>query len=182
MPRIIVLGGGVCGLAASMLLARDGHEVTVLERDPAPVPDTLDDAWSAWERGGVAQFHQPHFLQAAGRAVLDEALPDVRDALAAAGATTFDALTIMPPTVTDRAPQPGDERFATITARRPTLEWVFARAAAAEPGVDIRRGVAVETLETTVHDGTPHVTGVRTASGETVAGDLVVDAMGRRSQ
>ncbi len=182
MPRIIVLGGGVCGLAASMLLARDGHDVTVLERDPAPVPDTLDDAWSAWERGGVAQFHQPHFLQAAGRVVLDEALPDVRVALAAAGATTFDALTIMPPTVTDRAPRPGDERFATITARRPTLEWVFARAAAAEPGVDVRRGVAVETLETTVHDGTPHVTGVRTTSGETVAGDLVVDAMGRRSQ
>jgi len=182
MPRIIVLGGGVCGLAASILLARDGHEVTVLERDPAPVPDTLDDAWSAWERGGVAQFHQPHFLQSAGRAVLDEELPDVRDALVAAGAATFNALTIMPPTIADRAPRPGDERHPTVTARRPTLEWVFARAAEAEPGVDVRRGGAVEALETTVHDGTPHVTGVRTVSGETVAGDLVVDAMGRRSQ
>ena len=36
MPRITVLGAGVCGLAAAMLLARDGHDVTVLERDPAP--------------------------------------------------------------------------------------------------------------------------------------------------
>jgi 2-polyprenyl-6-methoxyphenol hydroxylase-like FAD-dependent oxidoreductase len=182
MPRIIVLGGGVCGLAASLLLARDGHEVTVLERDPAPVPETLDDAWSAWERGGVAQFHQPHYLQPVGGAVLDEALPDVRDALVAAGAPTFNALSIMPPTITDRAPRPGDERFATITARRPTLEWAFARAAAIEPGVDVRRGVTVDALETTSYDGTPHVTGVRTVAGETVTGDLVVDAMGRRSQ
>ncbi|MGZ6639978.1 MAG: FAD-dependent oxidoreductase, partial [Solirubrobacteraceae bacterium] len=38
--RIIVLGAGVCGLAAGMLLRRDGHEVTVLERDPEPVPNS----------------------------------------------------------------------------------------------------------------------------------------------
>jgi phytoene dehydrogenase-like protein len=31
MPRIVVLGGGLCGLAAGMLLARDGHEVTLFE-------------------------------------------------------------------------------------------------------------------------------------------------------
>jgi phytoene dehydrogenase-like protein len=36
MARILVLGGGVCGLTAGMLLSRDGHEVTVLERDSAP--------------------------------------------------------------------------------------------------------------------------------------------------
>ncbi len=33
-----------------------------------------------------------------------------------------------------------------------------------------------------VGDGTPHVTGVRLESGETLHADLVVDAMGRRSQ
>ena len=35
MARILVLGGGVCGLAAGLMLARDGHDVTLLERDPA---------------------------------------------------------------------------------------------------------------------------------------------------
>lgn len=181
MPRITVLGAGVCGLAAAMLLARDGHDVTVLERDPAPAPDTLDEALTSWERGGVTQFRQAHYVHPRGREVLDECLPDVREALAAAGAYQFDVLGGMPPTITDRTPRPGDERFATITARRPVVEWVLARAAQAEPGVEIHRGVAVEALTARSYDGTPHVTGVRTDRGDELLGDLVVDAGGRRS-
>jgi 2-polyprenyl-6-methoxyphenol hydroxylase-like FAD-dependent oxidoreductase len=181
MPRITVLGAGMCGLAAAMLLARDGHDVTVLERDPAPVPDTLDAALNAWERDGVAQFQQAHFLHPRGREVLESDLPDVYEALLAAGGYRFHVLDIMPPSIEDRAPRPGDERYVTVTARRPTLEWVFARAADREPGVEVRRGVAVEALVAQPVDGLPHVTGVRTAGGDEIASDLVVDAMGRRS-
>jgi 2-polyprenyl-6-methoxyphenol hydroxylase-like FAD-dependent oxidoreductase len=181
MPRITVLGAGMCGLAAAMLLARDGHDVTVLERDAAPVPDRLEDALNAWDRGGVAQFRQAHFLHARGREILESDLPDVYDALLAAGGYRFDVLGIMPPSIEDRAPRPGDERFATVTARRPTLEWVFGHAADREPGVEVRRGVALEALVARPVDGIPHVTGVRTAAGDVIASDLVVDAMGRRS-
>jgi flavin-dependent dehydrogenase len=181
LARIIVLGGGVCGLAAALLLRRDGHQVTVLERDQAPVPPTLEAAWEHWERAGVSQFRQAHYLVSRGRAVLAQILPDVLAELERAGAARFDPLCLMPPSITDRAPREGDERFVTVTARRTTLEYVFARAAEAEPGLDVRRGVSVRELVLRQYNGVPHVRGVRTDSGEQLIADLVVDAMGRRS-
>jgi 2-polyprenyl-6-methoxyphenol hydroxylase-like FAD-dependent oxidoreductase len=181
MPRVVVLGAGVCGTAAAMMLARDGHDVIVLERDPAPVPETSDDAWERWKRDGVGQFRQAHFMQARGRHAIDAELPDVGEALVEAGAVRLDALARMPPSIADRRPQPGDDDLATLTARRPTLEQVFGSAAEQEPGVEIRRGVEVVAVETRLSTGGTHVTGVRTASGHTIDADLVVDAMGRRS-
>ncbi len=81
-----MLGAGVCGLAAGMLLRRDGHEVTVLERDQARVPASPEDAWEGWSRDGVTQFRQAHFLVSLGREVLEDSLPDVLAGLEAAGA------------------------------------------------------------------------------------------------
>ena len=103
--------------------------------------------------------------------MLDAQLPDVRDAVLEAGAASIDYLRLMPPTVTDREPRPGDERLATVTARRPVFERALARAAEAQEGLDVRRGVGVVGL-----DG-----GVFTSEGERLTADLVVDAMGRRS-
>src|SRR5262249_60736708 len=40
----------------------------------------------------------------------------------------------------------GDERFVTVTARRPVLEAAVAAVASRTPGVTIRRGVAVTGL------------------------------------
>lgn len=182
MAEITVLGGGVCGLATAMLLARDGHEVAVLERDPTPAPDAVDAAWTGWARSGVVQFRQPHFLQPRVRRVLDRELPDVRDALLAAGAAVVDPIARLPPAVADRAARDGDERFVSVTARRTTTEHVFASVAANEPRVRVRRGVEVAGLTTRMNGGLPHVTGVRTSSGEELASDLVVDAMGRNSK
>ena len=97
MSKIIVLGAGVCGLAAGMLLAGDGHEVTVMERDSAAAPGTPQQAWDSWTRDGVSQFRQAHFLLPAGRAILEQELPQVTQALAAAGAARVDLLSVMPP-------------------------------------------------------------------------------------
>jgi 2-polyprenyl-6-methoxyphenol hydroxylase-like FAD-dependent oxidoreductase len=181
MARIIVLGGGVCGLSAGMMLARDGHEVTVLERDSDPVPESVEDAWEKWSRDGVTQFRLAHFLQPGGRVVLEEALPDVFEGLVSAGAMRLDVLGLAPPNLTEGSPRAGDERFVTYTARRTTFEQVLGKAAEGEPGIEVRRGSAVKELTVMVGNGTPHVTGVRLDSGEVLHGDLVVDAMGRRS-
>ncbi len=50
MSRVVFLGGGI-GTCAVMMLARVGHEVVVLERDPAPPPSPAE----AWGRMGPAR-------------------------------------------------------------------------------------------------------------------------------
>jgi 2-polyprenyl-6-methoxyphenol hydroxylase-like FAD-dependent oxidoreductase len=183
MTGIVVLGGGVSGLSAGLMLARDGHEVTVLERDAAPAPESGERAWEDWSRDGVTQFRQAHLLAAAGCAVLQDALPDVHEALVAAGARHFDPVASLPPTLPDRERRPGDERFATFTARRPIIEQCLARAAQSEPRLQVRRGAGVTQLTLdSAGAGVPHVTGVRLDGGEQLDADLVIDAMGRRSQ
>ena len=45
MSTILVLGGGVIGLSMAMMLARQGHSVTVFERDNEPLPGSPEEAW-----------------------------------------------------------------------------------------------------------------------------------------
>ena len=48
--RTVVIGGGVSGLGAALLLARAGHAVTLLERDATPFPADPVSAFESWER------------------------------------------------------------------------------------------------------------------------------------
>jgi 2-polyprenyl-6-methoxyphenol hydroxylase-like FAD-dependent oxidoreductase len=183
LASIIVCGGGIVGLCSAMMLARDGHQVTVLESDADPVPESPEQAWDTWTRRGVAQFRQPHNLFARSRQVFDTELPGLTDRLVAAGCVWVDYLDRLPPTLSDTAKRPGDEAFRFVTGRRPVIETVMAAAAAEQPGVTIRRGVRAAGLlaGSPAIAGAPHVAGVRTEAGEEIRADLVVDAMGRRS-
>lgn len=191
MPGIIVCGGSVIGLTTAMFLARDGHEVTVLERDKA-APAPSGTAWDDWPRSGVAQFRQPHVLLPRTRHVLDAELPGLTDDLLAAGCVEFDQLEAIPPSLTGWQRQPEDDRLVMVTGRRPVAESVITAAAERTPGVTVRRGTGVTGLLTGPGNGTgtgsparkgvPHITGVRTAEGEEHHADLVIDATGRQSR
>lgn len=182
MADVVVIGAGICGLGTALLLARDGHNVTVLERDASDPPERPEDAWAAWSRKGIAQFRQPHNFMPGLRAILERELPDLQDAIRDAGAARFDLINPSPfPALPG---EPADDRFWTYTSRRPTGEWVFARAAHAEPRITLRRGVKADRLleGPSVLNGTPHVTGIATVEGEEIRADLVVDATGRASR
>jgi 2-polyprenyl-6-methoxyphenol hydroxylase-like FAD-dependent oxidoreductase len=185
MSKIVICGGGPIGLCTAMMLGRDGHRVTVLEADRADHPETSIGGWNSWDRPGVAQFRQPHSLHSRFRMISDVELPELTDGLLRAGCVWVDNLDSesLPPTITDRAPRPGDEAMRCVAGRRPVIEWAVAALAQNAPNVTILRGVKVQRLITgaSAIPGVPHVAGVCTTSGERIAADLVVDAMGRRS-
>jgi 2-polyprenyl-6-methoxyphenol hydroxylase-like FAD-dependent oxidoreductase len=180
--KAAVAGAGPVGLATAMMLAREGWDVKVLEKDPQEPFETAGELWESWQRPDVAQFRQPRFMMPRFRHVLDSELPAVRDRLERLGGRRFSLVDLLPPTVTDRSPRSDDARFETLTARRPVLEAAFAQAARSTPGVEVIRGAGVQELVARDRGRIPHVTGVRTSGGERLEADLVIDAMGRRSK
>lgn len=174
------MGGGVSGLGAALVLARRGHQVTVVERDETPMPASADEAFD-WDRRGAPQVRHSHAFLARLVGMLRRDYPDVYSELLREGATEMRFGDDMPPAITNFVPQPDDAELVMLACRRTTFEWVLRRAAIAEGAVSFRTGVGVEGL---VADGalpTPRVIGVRLADGSEIAADFTVVAAGRRS-
>ena len=181
--RVLMIGGGVGGLAAALALGRAGHQVTVLERDPLPPTADAEETFAA-ERRGAPQSHQTHGFLARLQVEMRDHFPDVLADLLAAGGMT------MPMTANLGEPQPGDEDLKVIIVRRTTFEWVFRKAVVAQPGVEVRTGVAVAGLLTASVNPDHHnamargqrtrVVGVRLEDGTTIDADTVIAATGRR--
>src|SRR6266540_7235968 len=163
------MGGGVAGMPAALLLARQGHRVTLVERDDFAVGAALDSP--GWRRKGIPHFLQPHAFIPRGRKVLAEQLPDVYGALLATGVDEVEVFRKIPGT---RAP--GDEEIRYLGVRRPLIEWALRAAVRAEPRITVLAGAHVDGLS--VEGG--RVAGVM-IDGSMVPAELVVDALGRRT-
>ncbi|WP_242614163.1 NAD(P)/FAD-dependent oxidoreductase [Actinomadura roseirufa] len=177
--RIVVLGGGVAGLAAAIALARRGLPVTVIERDPPPPPGDGFDPFLAWKRRGVPQFRLPHGFSARTRNLLARHAPDVLDRL---GADGIEVINLFKRLIPEELWVPSDDDYANLWARRAAFELALRRTAEAQDGIGfvcpaVAAGLAFERTP----DGTPRVTGVRLAGGRELPAGLVLDCGGQRT-
>ncbi|WP_037795388.1 FAD-dependent oxidoreductase [Streptomyces sp. Mg1] len=163
MAHVLVVGGGVGGLATALLAARRGHTVELFERDTRVPGTALDRDFFGWRRPAVPQATQPHALLGAARNVLRDDLPDVHAEMLRLGARErheLDWFDVRPPA------RPGDEDLVMLQARRIVLESALATALRGEPGVVTRYGEPVTGLTTAPGVRVP---GVTTPSGATGA-------------
>jgi 2-polyprenyl-6-methoxyphenol hydroxylase-like FAD-dependent oxidoreductase len=177
--HVVVVGAGVSGLGAALMLARQGHQVTVVERDDTPTPDSADAAFE-WDRRGAPQVRHSHAFLGRLVGLLRAEFHDLYAALLAEGASEIRFGDDLPPTITNFEPQPGDDELVMLACRRTTFEWLLRCTALAEGGVVLRTGVGVDGLLAD-SSAPPRVHGVRLADGTEVGADLVVVAGGRRN-
>jgi 2-polyprenyl-6-methoxyphenol hydroxylase-like FAD-dependent oxidoreductase len=173
--KVVVIGAGVGGLGSALALSRQGHEVTIVERDHTPLPSDVEEAFE-WDRRGAPQVRHSHAMLARLRNLLRDRYPDVLDALFAAGVTEWPLTGRLPDTIDDSTPKPGDDDLVMLACRRTTFEWVLRRTVLATPNVSLLDGVSVAGLM----GRDAQVRGVRLAAGQTLEADMVVAANGRR--
>jgi 2-polyprenyl-6-methoxyphenol hydroxylase-like FAD-dependent oxidoreductase len=154
--RVAVIGLGPAGLLMGAALARRGHEVVAVERDPGPAAD------GSWPRRGVMQFHHAHGFRYQVVQVLEQELPQALPRWLAAGAEPVQL------SLPD-----GSQVPMGVRSRRATFERALRTAALAQPGLQARRGHVEGVL---CHNG--RAAGLR-VDGSELAADLVIDASGR---
>lgn len=153
--RVAVAGAGPTGLMISAALARRGHGVTLVDRDPGPSQD------EKWDRRGVMQFRHAHAFRPQVHEVLAELWPEALESWASAADTL-------------RVPTEAGDRIVGVRSRRSTFERVLRNNLPSVDGVEVLTGH----IDGFIHDG-DRVSGLE-VQGRHVVADLVIDATGRR--
>ena len=154
--RVAIIGAGPAGLFLGAGLARRGHQVIAVERDPGPAAD------GSWPRRGVMQFHHAHAFRYQVVQALEQELPEALQRWLAAGAEP----------VRMRLPDGGEIPMG-VRSRRVTFERALRATALHQSGVQVHRGHAEDV---TRRHG--RARGIR-VDGTDLAADLVIDASGR---
>ena len=157
---ILVIGGGIGGLTSAIALRRDGHRVTVIERDPD---------WSVY---GVGIIQQANVIRAmANLDLLDDYI---------AGSVGFEKVAIHIPSGARVAEVPMPRLVegypAAVGIGRPALHKILGDRTIAD-GADVRLGVTATAID---DDGSG--VAVRFSDGGSGRYDIVVGADGGYSQ
>ncbi|MFD2091875.1 FAD-dependent oxidoreductase [Blastococcus deserti] len=173
--RAVVLGAGLAALFTARVLSDSFDEVVLVDRD------TLPDG--PLPRRGVPQSWQSHGLHARGREILEGFFPGLTAELVAHGASLGDVQADVRWVNDGHRLRRARSGMEGIAFSRPLLEDLVRKRVRATPGVTVRAPVHV--LRQTTEGA--RVTGVRVrdrstpGDGESMPGDLVVDATGRGS-
>jgi 2-polyprenyl-6-methoxyphenol hydroxylase-like FAD-dependent oxidoreductase len=154
--EIAVIGAGPAGLLMGASLARRGHRVVAVDRDPGPPGD------GHWPRRGVMQFHHAHGFRPQVGMVLAQEWPEAYAAWIAAGAEPIDI----------DLPD-GRTVAGVVRSRRDTFERALRTTAPQVPGLTLVQG-HVDGVRTERGRATGLV-----VDGRTLDADLVVDGSGR---
>ncbi|BBX17940.1 oxidoreductase [Mycolicibacterium duvalii] len=170
LKHAIVIGASLGGLCASRVLSEFAERVTVLERDVLPE--------QPGNRTAVPQGRHVHLLMARGAQEFESLFPGLLDDMVAAGVPILenrpDCIHFGAAGHVLGTQHRLQDEFTAYVPSRPHLEWQIRRRALQIPNVTL----VPAGVEEPVFDG-DRVTGVRTADGDTLEADLVVDATGR---
>jgi 2-polyprenyl-6-methoxyphenol hydroxylase-like FAD-dependent oxidoreductase len=154
--RTAIIGAGPAGLLVGASLAKRGHDVVAVDRDPGPPGE------GHWARRGVMQFHHAHGFRPQVGMVLEREWPEAHAAWLAAGVEP----------VTFRMPG-GEVIPGGYRSRRDTFERALRSSAPDVAGLTIHRGHVDRVLT-----GGGRARGL-VVDGAELEADLVVDASGR---
>ena len=153
--RTLIVGSGPTGLLLGAALARRGHRVTSVDRDPGPTG-------AVWIRRGVMQFEHAHGFR-----------PQVPMTLLAEWPEAFESWRDLGARPVEAPRRAGSPQVLGMLSRRSTFERALRLAAEERPGLTLRTGH----VDGLVLDR-GRVVGAR-VDGSLVEADLVVDASGR---
>jgi 2-polyprenyl-6-methoxyphenol hydroxylase-like FAD-dependent oxidoreductase len=153
--RALIVGCGPTGLFLAAALARRGHRVVAVDRDPGPLAD-------GWPRRGVMQFEHAHAFRPQVPMALEDEWPEALARWQGLGVELVDVA------------NPASARRVVVgRSRRTTFERALRLAAQDEPSLTVRTAH----VDALVSDR-GRVVGAR-VDGSVVQADLVVDATGR---
>lgn len=187
--RIVVVGSGIAGMCTALALAKQGLDVTVIERDDPPPQGDADQAFFEWPRRGATQFRHPHAFLGLMCNLLQDNYPDLLEEFYAAGARRVDFKEMLSPELLPKyKPEPGDEKLWVLMCRRATIETTLRRYVERFNNIRIINHVTIDGVIAEPEGKQLNIKGLKVRRdctdilGEEIPADVVVDASGRTTR